>query len=76
MAWKLETQFYVVSRRLGEAMMSGRSKGVNGTIYGIFATREKAEKFMESKQSWIPNGKNAKGGTEFMKTCPAIIVEQ
>ena len=76
MAWKIEPQFYVVSRKLGEAMQSGRSQGVRGTIYGIFGSREKATEFLEKKTSWVPNGKNAKGGTSFMKACPAIIVEQ
>lgn len=68
---KIDTMFYVVSRNLGEAMLSGSRRQPKGTVYGIYATRAAAEKALEAKTSFIPESRKQVG----MRVNPAIIVE-
>lgn len=61
--------FYVVSKALGEAMLTGR-KNPKGTVYGIYSTKERAEAALKTRK--IMAGK----GSEKFPLIYAMIVEQ
>lgn len=65
-----QPMFYVVSRKLGEAMQQGSRSRPPGTVYGIFASREKAEEALSKKRVFT----RTKTG-ETLPIQPAIIVE-
>jgi hypothetical protein len=52
---KIPTMYYLVTRRLGEAMLGSKSdKGARsntprGTVYGIFSSSERAEAYAYSR---------------------------
>lgn len=65
-----EKMFYVVSKALGEAMLQGRKNPPQGTIYGIYKTKERAEEALRQRK--VMAGK----GTEKFPIIYGMIVEQ
>ena len=70
---KTEKMFYVVSKALGQAMISGHAKQPKGTVYGIYATHERAVEAMKAKRIFIQDGRN---GPTRPAGHYAMIVEQ